>query len=283
MGAALRFTPEVAKTAVEEGISATRGGLKKVMEKLGEFGQRKLAMLRQNTTRFDPLQLLRDGWPALSKEVSENQTGLAPAMYDQYIEETRKFMARHAPNGVLKDMNAVQLDKFRKDAFELADPIFKRIANNEQVTLVDKALAKWHYAMGQAAKDALEKTTPTMVDPATGQALKLADVNARTGRLIALKEVLSPDVRTSSGLGAQLAARAASPAGRMMAGATLGAGAGAAVPGGNNERDALIGAMLGGGLASPQVMSMLALILAHRAPAEIGRQVPRLLMQAAHE
>jgi hypothetical protein len=46
MEAAVKFTPEVAQTAIREGIAATRKGVGKLMTKLGEYGARTTAMLR---------------------------------------------------------------------------------------------------------------------------------------------------------------------------------------------------------------------------------------------
>lgn len=278
MGLALRSTPEVAQTAISEGIAATKAGVQKMMTKLGEFGARKAAMLRMNTTRFDPMQILRDGWPALRKEVQENQTGLSPDIYDKYIEETRKFMARHAPNGTLQDMTATQLDKFRKDAFTLADPIFKRLANKEQVTLEDQALAKWHYAMGQAAQDALERTTPDMVDRATGQTLSLADVNARTGRLIELKNLLAPDVKDRVSTAADLVKRGV-PVATTASGGLLGE---EIARRGHTPGGPLTGAAVGALMGSPGGLSHIAMLLSNPTLASLLMQASRVGVQASH-
>jgi hypothetical protein len=277
MQLAMRVTPEVAQTAISEGIAMTKQGVTKMMNKLGEFGQRKLAMLRQNNTRFDPMQLLREGWPALKKEVDENQTGLKGEIYDQYIEDTRKFMAAHAPNGVLKDMTAAELDKFRHDAFEIADPIFTRIAKNEQVSLLDKATAKWHYAMGKAAQQALERTTPDMVDPVTKQALTLAEVNARTGRLIELKNHIAPDVeqKTFMSEAVKRGVPIATSASGALAGEELGRRH--VTPGGP-----VVGAAAGALLGSPGGMSHAALALSNPALAQLLMLASRFGMQASH-
>lgn len=319
MGVALKFTPEVAQTAIHEGITATRGGVKKLLSKLGDYGQRTAAMVRRNPQTFHPTDILEGGGQKLVAEISDNQTGLAPERMETYTKLARDFVRRHTTATVEHEaaqeaaatsrqlplsnnytprrtrhmpprttsetqaLSATQLQRFKQQAHDIADPIFKRLARNEQVTPTENATASWYKAMGDWAQETLERTTPDMINPVTGKAMSLAESNAQTGRLIELKSVLAPDVRTERGFGARLMEKAASPAGRMVSGATIGAGAGAAIPGGNNAHDALLGALLGGGLASPQLMSMLALALSHGGVQAAARQAPRGLMMAAHE
>lgn len=128
-------------------------------------------------------------------------------------------------------------------------------------------MAKWYKAMADEAQKVLENTTPPMLDPATGKLMTLAESNAQTGELIALKKVIAPDARKDVGIGAKMVSAATSPLARTVAGAS----AGAAVPG-NRVKHAAVGAALG----NPTSLSLLALGLANPRILTLLKNIPQL-------
>lgn len=274
MRGALKFTPEVAQTAIREGITATRQGVKKLGARLGEYGGQVMGMLRHSTAignRFDP-QMFLDGAEQSLKDLLEKDRAGNPAtgrlpehgeMKAKFEELSNQFLKDNAPLG---EMTPLELQRIKTDADAIAKPLWKQIDNKENVVPVDRARAYWYKALGDHARDLLERTTPDMVDPVTGKTVSLAEVNARNSDLIRLKAVIAPDVKTSPGVIGRIAARSAGPA--------IGAGVGAMVPG-DRSRHSLEGAVAGAALTSPEALSWLALRLNSPAVAATLRQVPR--------
>lgn len=273
MGAALKVAPEAAQTAVREGITATAAGARKLMARLGDYGGRVAAMIRQNPQTFDPTDILNGGGRALVDQVVNDQTGGAPAKWAAFRQLAQDFVARHTDaNGAIRPLTAPQLQAFKQQAQDVAGPIFRKMAAGEPLTPLEAANASWHKAMGDYAQQVLENTTPDMIDPRTGKALSLADANRETGNLIKLKDAILPaakDVGTSARV-----------AGRVFP-AAAGATVGAVLPG-NRYENAALGA--GFGLAgpaalaaatSPQALSSLSLMLANPVLANVLAQIPR--------
>lgn len=268
MGAALRMTPEVAQTAIAEGITATKAGLQKTLAKLGEYGARTthfITTMQRNGVKFDPTELLDRAGQTLGPMVNENVTGEAPEIMGKFQDFATKFMrqfgalpAKEVRPGAgtsglrpLGSMTPMMLQRFKQQAQEIASPIFEAMNNKETAHLVtaqDKTKAHWFKAMADAAQQMLEEKAPEMVNPATGLPMTLAESNAQTGRLIELKNALAP--KKSVGLAARVAGRSVGPA--------AGAAIGATRPG-NRYQNALEGAAIGGAFTSPEVLSWLAL------------------------
>lgn len=264
MGAALRFTPEVAQTAIREGITATRAGVQKIMTRLGELGDRTTAMLRQSTARgnrFDPVVFLNGAEKSLADEVTGNRTPEVFHDVEMFRDLSSNFLRRNQG-----PLTPLELQNIKTAADAIATPLWKKIAQKEPITALDKAKAKWYKAVADHARDLLEQTTPEMIDPVTRQPITLAEQNARTKALIELKKVIAPEKMSAL---AQLVRPAISPLGR----ATGGAAAGAALPG-DKAHHAAEGAALGV-LTTPQALSWLALRAQSPILAHLLRQAPR--------
>jgi hypothetical protein len=284
MQVGLRASPEVAQTALREGIRATRRGVQKLLVKLGQQGRFVGHMLRQNRQTWDPTDILNGGGPALVKEVTTNQTGMAPARWEEYRRLAREFVSRHSDrNGALRQLTAEELHKFKQDAHEIADPIFKRIGSQNPPSPTESAVATWHKAMGDYAQQVLERTTPDAIDPVTRKAVSLAEVNARSSDMIRLKDVLVPETKAGKTFLAEAGRRIATPAGKTLSGAAVGAGAAAAIPGGDNSQQALLGALIGALVGNPAAMSKIGLLLASQGMQGTLRQAPRAVNAAAYE
>lgn len=287
MGAALKFTPEVAQTAIREGITATRGGLDKALTLLKDYGARTakfITQMNRSGVRFDPTDLLNRGGQSLVAEVADNQTGLGPEIMAQYKELANKFMAQWgsvpqsaAPgSGVaglrpLGSMTPEQLQLFKTQAQKIADPIFETLNNKElahTVTPQDQVRAKWYKSMADAAQEMLEEKAPTMLNPRTGAPMTLRESNAQTAALIRLKNQLAPQVGKGIGVAANVARRAAIPFGAAAA-------AGAAFNPNHRVQSGLEYGVGGAIASSPEFLSHLALLLNNPAVAATLRQVPR--------
>jgi hypothetical protein len=280
MGAAVRYTPEVAQTAIREGITATKQGVAKLMSKLGEYGDRTLSMLRHSTaqgTRFEPVAFLTGAEQSLATKLAENRTPEAMRDLKVFQDLSSDFLRRNP-----RALTPVQLQQLKRDGEDLAAPIWKKIARKEEVDGTSLAKARWYKAISDYARDQLEKTTPDMIDPRTGKILSLSEANAATSELIKLRQVLAPDVRSERGFMARVAERATSPLGRTLTGAGTGAAVGALLPG-DRAQHGIEGALTGAAVGSPQAMSLLALALQNPGLLALLRQSPRLAMQAAHE
>lgn len=286
MGAALKWTPEVAQTAIREGITATRQGVNKLMVKLGEYGARTNRFIQQMTAqgvKYDPVDLVDRAGQLLKPEVDNIMTGERPEVLKAYAEEAQKFLSQWAPpGGAVKDMTPAQLQLAKQQFQQRAETIFAAMADKEKGHLVPRNQqieAKFAKAMAEIIQQELEHRAPVMIDPKTGVAMTLGQANAQTADLIKLKDVLVPNTRNMREATAEIARRAAVPATGAVTGATIGAL-------GNREhrfRGSAEGAIAGGLAASPAMLSNLALALAHPAVAATLRQVPRGVAVLASE
>jgi hypothetical protein len=278
MGAALKFTPEVAQTAIREGISATRGGLEKAMTQLGQYGQRATQFMRTMQARgasFDPVEVLDRAGQALKPALDSNQIGEAPDILAKYSQYAQKFMGKWSgPNTPIRNMTPIELQEFKQQAQKIAQPIFdalndKQMANS--VTADDRAKAQFFKAAGDAAQSMLEDKATQLgivhVDPVTGISHTLPELNQQTGQLIDLKNQLAPQVGKGIGVAAQIAKRAAVPFGAAAA-------AGATMNPGHRIQSGLEYGIGGAALSSPEVLSHLALLLNSPAVALALRAIP---------
>lgn len=275
MAAALKSTPEVAQTAIREGITVTKAGAQKLAARMGHYGQQVLTMLRHSTAignRFDPQVFLNGAEGSLAKILEQDKYGNlaesrlpeAQAMLGKFQELSSDFLRKNASLG---DMTPIELQKLKTEADAIARPLWKAINNGENLVPIDRAKAYWYKALGDHAREILEKTTPDMIDPATRKTVSLMEANARNRALIDLKEVMLPETKNSPGVVGKIVRRASVP---------LATGTAAAmIPGGNNKRDFALGASAGALGSSPEALSVLALLLSSPAVAATLRQVPR--------
>lgn len=277
MQAAIKATPEGARAAISAGLTRTRAGAAKLMELLGEHGQRVRMMVRQAMGRghqIDPVDLLVGGERRLEQEVQILGGGIgsrmpeAAADLDTYRTLSTGFMRNNIPNGPL---TPVQVEELATKFDKIAEPIWNRFARGDKdIPGVDLARARWYRHMADEMRAWLEQVTPPMIDPATGRLVTLAEQNAYAKSLIELKPLIMPG--KSSSIAARVAARTAGPA--------VGAGIGASMPG-NRSMNALYGAGVGAALTSPEALSWLALRTSDPVLARILGQVPRAVGYAA--
>jgi hypothetical protein len=272
MGAAAQLAPEQAMTALQEGIPATRQGFDKLMGKLGDYGNRAMAMVRrsaQSGATHDPIDILNGAGPDLVGGISDNQTHAAPDLMGKVRELANKFVDSHTGrDGVLKPMTPMDLLKMKQDYQKMAEPLYAKVSRREVLDPNETATLQFAKSMADNAQKVLENTVPDMIDVATGKSLSFADANAETSRLIQLKDALFPKINNKMEMAAQIAKRSALPAAGATTGAVLG------YRQGGWKRAAEAG--LAGGLAtSPAFLSHLALLMNSPAAATLLRQVPR--------
>lgn len=269
MQAAISATPEVARTAIKEGITPTVMGVKKLMGRLGEAGQQTLNMLRVSTARgnrFDPA-VVADGVESILDQTTK--TGLPAAADDRAAFQALK--AEFLQENLGKTLTPVDLHVMKQKAQAFADPIFKAIRNNQGHTIDAKVAAKarWYSALQDYAKNALESTTHSTVNPRTGQLVSLADANAETAALAELKNVLAPEVGKLT-RGERVLRSVAAPGVRLGTGAALGLAADEHLPGGK-----LAAAGIGAAATTPQALSLYAHLLNSGLLGQLIKQAPR--------
>ena len=103
--AAFRFLPEVAQTAINERITATRAGVQKAMQKLGEYGARTMSMLRVPTAqgvRFDPQTFLAGAEQRLLPDLTKvSSVPRGPQDAAVYAKLSSEFLSNPANRGLL--------------------------------------------------------------------------------------------------------------------------------------------------------------------------------------
>lgn len=259
MQAAMRSTPEVAKTALRTGVTATRKGLTKAGDVLKQHGARTASMVRQNVTRFDPQAFLAGAEQSLATNLAANRT---PASFVDA--KTFQRLSSHFLRRNQGQMDAQALQKLKQMADQIAGPLWKKQARGEALTGVESAKARWYKAVADHAREQLEQTTPDIIE--AGKRMSLREANALTGEVIEMRGHLGKQVRTAPGLGARIAGHTAGPA--------IGGGVGYLATG-HDPMGAVGGALVGAGATSPAVLSMLAQLLNSPAAASALQQVPR--------
>jgi len=254
-----KFTPESVQTALREGISATKPGFRKVMNLLGNVGQKMQAAVRRAG--------LRGGWMSTEEVATQVQLAAARKLAAQGIhgedlaELTKLKDAFMRDNGSYMDLP--RSFQVKKSAGNFATLLHKAVERGEPIAAKSPVQQIW------------EKEMESYLDQRLGTVVPgYHELNQRASDLIRLKQELAP-ARATDEIG-KLLEKAKSPAARTMTGATLGAGAGALVPGDrthNAEVAALIGALAG----NPQAMSWLALRLYGPGAKAVAGQVPRAI------
>lgn len=272
MQAAIKSTPEGAKTAIKFGLTRTKMGADKLMRLLGEHGQavrRMVGIATRQGHRIDPVDLLLNGERRLVQETQILGGGAGARMpeaamdLETYRELSSNFMANNIPLG---QMSPSQVEEVATKFDAVAEPIWARIARKEKdISGVDLAKARWYRHMADAMREWLEAVTPTAINPKTGAPITLKEQNAIGKALIEIKENIIPPAR-EGGVLSRIAQRTAGPvAGGMI---------GAAMPG-NKSANALYGGAAGAALTSPAAMSWLALRLNDPVIGQILRQGTR--------
>jgi len=243
MGVALKAAPREAATAVREGIPATSGGVRKLFGKIGQVGND----IRAAVTRASRGGKLRLNPQGVAKEIEKRvqaDLGKSSTIGAAELDKLADLRAQFEKNSG----SALKLDQahvFKQSAGAEASPQFVRLENGQQVQLPsDPVKQLWKLHESEVLNETLRKVVP-----------EYEKLNARQSELIALKNVLAPDIPGRLGAGARFMQVATSPAARTIGGATAGAMLPAHSPGARVEH-----AMAGAALSNPAVLSYLALI-----------------------
>lgn len=260
MQAAMRSTPEVAQTALRQGVIATRGGLKRVEQNLADLGARAASMVRQNRTRFEPDVFLAGAERKLAKELAQNRT---PGAFD----DSRVFqrLSSHFLSRNRRPLSAPALHRLKQMSDDIAKPLWDKAARGEPLTGNEAAKARWYKAVADHARTELERTTPKAV--INGKAMTMREANAETAETIRLKEAIGP-TRKAPGMAARIAGHTAGPA----AGGTIGF-----MASGHDPTMTLLGAAAGAGATSPAALSALANALNSPAARDLLLRSPQAL------
>lgn len=263
MRAALKVTPEVAQTAIREGITATKAGLNRLMSKIAATSMAERQIVRGASSQgigWTPAQTLADN--AFTKAQSE--LAGAPADEISALAKLREKFVRDNP----QPLNPVdQLSKRRyydrqTQAFYAGQPRGAKPALD--------AKSVWNRAIGNELRQNLRTVVPEITYPEVYQ--KLTGTASTPADLQALKQAAFPAVRKAGSLGERVTSAAVRPA----IGATLGAAGGALASPYNRGSHALEGAALGAFLTAPQVMSLTALLAARPETQALLQLLPRL-------
>lgn len=245
-----RGIPGVAKTALEEGIRTTRGGMSRLLRRIGLSGEQTLehaAAAGRAGVRFSASDVTRGTVP-LVRQTSAEAALPGPTkkviakLNDQFIE------GHSAP------ITPQRLIKIRQNLDNMAKPIWKAIGKNEPVTAVQQAKAQWAKAM----RDQIENLLHGI--PEHGANIAASD--ARTAQLIRVKEAIQPTVK------------AFKPFLPRLVPGTIGAAVGGALPA-HSAPERGIHSALGALATSPAALSSLALLLNDPTFAALLTQAPR--------
>lgn len=261
MQLALKSGPEVAATALREGISATKLGMGKLLKRLGVYGDQTQHIVGQATRlgqRLDVVPLLKNTYADVYPQVTPNLTGEQVQALNAAIQD---FIGEN-PN---RRITPARLHILKQRADQLAHDIYRREASALPPTVLEGARAKFYKAFADRARETLNATVGGYEKS-----------NAPTEALIKLREALTPTAKKEMSRGAQVASAVMKPGVR----AAIGAGIGSELPG-DRGRNALVGAGLGAIGASPQALSGLSLFLNSPLMSLLLRQAPRAVGGAA--
>lgn len=265
MRLALRATPEVAQTAIREGITATGRGLTKLVGRIRVASDAEQRIVKgaagQGIGWTDPVDFIRPVFQQVAKKLEgapATERAKLANLYDDFLREHNQ------------DISPLKILALRKYNDARASAIRKVVERGG----VPKGSVRelWHEALGNQARATLQKEIPEIAQPEVFQ--RLTGKASIPSDLQKLREVAFPATRKSGTL--------------LKAGLTYGAGpaAGATVGAltGGEHRGARIaeGAALGGLLSHPAVLSQLALMgqspllaaLLSQAPRAAGAAIP---------
>lgn len=243
-----RGIPGVAKTALEEGIRTTRGGLERLKRRILLSGEQTMVHAAEaaRAGHSFPASAVTRGTVPLVREAQG--TALPSTTRRVVAKLNQQFIQDHS-----KPLSAPQLIRIRQSLDRIAEPIWKAV-NQGKATMAQTTKAQWAKAM----RDQIENLLHGI--PEHGANIAASD--ARTAQLIRVKEAIMPTVK---------AFRPFLPS--LVPGA-IGGTIGAALPASSGQQRAVQTAA--GALAtSPASLSSLALLLADPAIAALLAQAPR--------
>lgn len=241
MELAVKATPEVAQTAIREGIKTTQAGFNKVMSKLGQYGSRTLNIARQasrSTKPFNVPDLARQAYEDIFPKIQVSMTGEEKAALKQSIET---FLGE---NPAAK-ATALRLHKLKQAADTAARAIYN-LPENVKATPAQQAVAGFYQAFADRARASLNAAVRGYEES-----------NEPTEALIRLKDAVWPLTKKEMSAGARILQATLRPG----LGTVVGAAGGAYAAPEHRALGGIAGGAAGALGASPPGASTLALAL----------------------
>jgi hypothetical protein len=252
MQLAVRAGPEVAQTALREGITNTKLGIQKMLTKMGAYGRetnRIVAQAVRYGKPYDMAAMLKAAYADAAPGVS--MTGDETRALNESL---RKFVGQN-PSAM---SNAKTLHEL-KQAADVAAREIHNLPIGQRPSPAQQAAAGFYKSFADRARMALNETVPGY-----------RESNVPTEALAKLRDAIAPIAKKEMSKGAQVASAMLRPGVR----AAIGAQVGYDLPG-DRTRNALMGATLGAVGASPQGLSSLAMGLNSPLLQMLLRQAPR--------
>jgi hypothetical protein len=277
MAGALKANPEIAQTALEEGIGATQRGFNKLMNKIGDTGAavRTLASRATNTmgAPFVPRDMANNALQAMTSkpEGLAFGTGEVQQLSNMAGRFQKNYPSNLTPNQLLEIV--------RKYDGE-AESVYAARAAKDYIPPAQELKAKFAKAIADEGRAQLASLPPdpTGVTLPNGQKVAtISDAQAYASKLQKLKAVMPQAAKKGIPVSSNVLTRGAVVAGGATAGAMMGHGS-------PMER-AAHGAEFGAGMymaGSPQVASLISLLMSNPALARailLGSQTAGPLAQ----
>lgn len=245
MRLALKSTPEVAETAIRQGITANSRGLDKLLGQLkerGEWVKRLADQATRSGQKFQRADIVKEVARRTLDDVAKTPDPNAALNWVR----GKAASVLKSPNGSMWSPNQVVL--FKRSAEQAASKFYKlkdQLAPNP----INAVSELWEKHFADVSREMLE-TLPQRARTAwsNGVELSIPDLQRESSDLIRVKEALFPIARR----GRQFAERAAAPAIRTAVGGAIGT-----LAPGNDYQNAAIGALGGAALGSPTSLSLI--------------------------
>jgi len=258
MRAALKADPRVARTAIQEGITASKWGLGKLKGKIVSSGAATANLIRQATKQgaeLNPVQIARE----IFQDLGPAATNRALPVPAQTIlrEQTEAFLRANPGSRI----TPTKLQAIKQSSDAVLSRYYAKLQPGKHVNPKELPIRlRWHLAVADRSRAALENI------PGLGP--QIAASNARTQSLIEVQGRLFP---ASQGLDAKLAQLAL----RHGTGAAIGGAIGAGQPG-ERGRNIALGALAGTAASSPFALSHIALLANNPMLAQMVRGAPHV-------
>jgi len=246
MQLALKAGPEVAQTALDNGISATTGGLKR-LRMLGQQAAGKVQSVvnaMKATGGTVNRDALADETAAKVEEIIGKQ-GITDADRASLNKLVERFKT-DSKNPVDLPMDRVQ--QVKQSADQLATRLHESIKAGGYSSVSDPVEQLWHKAQADLLRE-------KMGSGSLGKYYQAA--NADHAKLIQLADAIDPSIAHEMSAGAKVLGAAMHPATRFTTGAAIGAAMPANSPVSRSEH-ALLTALLVAGGGSPASLSLIA-------------------------
>lgn len=249
-----RVTPDIAKVAIQEGVAATKGGLNRLMSRIGQAGDATRALVQGQTnygTRISGLHLARQVFQDLAPDVAE-QPIKSPTMY-----RLRRLVAQYVGDHPLT-LTPTRVHVMKQRADQLASAVYAKLEKGLPVTAREEIEAKFNKAFADRAREVLDMTVNGY-----------KEANTRTQQLIGVKNAIWPTVEKGESAVMGALRRVGKPAGGAAVGATIGA-----ISSPEHTRGAIAGGLVGGALGTPEISSQIARGLSSPALQASLRRIP---------